>query len=421
MDEKSGFPPETYSTSYNLRNEIKQYLIKKGLAFFHNGVLTPTNNHIKKREVVRETHGDHKCCTKHKFLCWSGDHKRAVTQSSCTKKVRKRDEEHSLLKFLALNALELTAPASDVLLRQGGNQTTTGSNSTCAGNQWFQLSGHPDAFAPAGPGTVWKKCSGGTERAVYEALSMEPALQDVTPRYLREVQYGGQTFIELEDLLHSFRDPNVMDIKMGRRTFLEDEVQNTKAREDLYNKMVAVDPTAPTEEEHEQKAITKLRYMQFREEQSSTCSHGFRIEAMKFRGSPPVTDLKCVKSDAQVLDAISLFLGNREDVRQRLLVRLNEIRTKLESSKYFKQHEVVGSSLLLMYDDSKVGAWLIDFAKTRPVPTNMTVNHRSAWSPGNHEEGFLYGLDQLIRVLEKVRTGGEQRSPPPTTPVALKS
>lgn len=45
--------------------------------------------------------------------------------------------------------------------------------------------------------------------------------------------------------------------------------------------MIAVDPSAPTTEEHEMKAVTKLRYMLFREEQSSTCSHGFRIEAMK--------------------------------------------------------------------------------------------------------------------------------------------
>lgn len=57
---------------------------------------------------------------------------------------------------------------------------------------------------------------------------------------------------------------------------------------------------------------------------------------------------------------------------------------------------MVGSSILIIYDDVRVGAWLIDFAKTRPVPNGLTVNHRSVWNPGNHEEGFLYGLDQLI-------------------------
>jgi len=162
----------------------------------------------------------------------------------------------------------LSAPASDVLLRN--NSTTTAgtatdaaearnvckSQETVAANvqsatccrsaagvppqqSWFQLSGHPDCFAPAGLGTIWKKCSGGTERDVYEALSNEPSLQDIVPKYYREVEYNGQTFIELQDLLHGFRDPNVMDIKMGTRTFLESEVKNSSARQDLYLKVSA--------------------------------------------------------------------------------------------------------------------------------------------------------------------------------------
>jgi len=51
-----------------------------------------------------------------------------------------------------------------------------------------------------------------------------------------------------------------------------------------YVQMVAVDPSAPSSEEHRNKAVTKLRYMQFREQQSSTCSQGFRVEAMKVSG-----------------------------------------------------------------------------------------------------------------------------------------
>lgn len=111
-----------------------------------------------------------------------------------------------------------------------------------------------------------------------------------------------------------------------------------------------------------------------------------------------MTDLKRVKSTDDVSDTMSLFLNSREDVRQRVVTRLQEIKSKLDQSVYFKRHEVVGSSILILYDDVKVGAWLIDFAKTRPVPEGITLNHRVPWSPGNHEEGFLFGLDNLIRV-----------------------
>ena len=205
------------------------------------------------------------------------------------------------------------------------------------------MSGHPASFAPAGPGTVWKRRTRdleNTERSVYEALSKDENMRDCIPRYYREVEYKGDTFIELQDLLFGFNDPHVMDIKMGTRTFLESEVSKTNARSDLYQKMIAVDPNAPTQQEHHQQAVTKLRYMQFREQQSSTCSHGFRIEAMKLPGSPPITNLKKVKSHQQVLQTMKLFLSKRADIRKKLLDRLKNLRTKFENSTYFQTHEV---------------------------------------------------------------------------------
>ena len=92
-----------------------------------------------------------------------------------------------------------------------------------------------------------------------------------------------------------------------------------------------------------------------------------------------------------------------------------------------QHHEIIGSSLLFVYDTDiqpdvvlsnslgvagkdvkpgiQTGLWMIDFAHCIPHQ-ECSLTHRSAWQAGNHEDGYLFGLDNLIRIWEEIGSNG---------------
>ncbi|XP_041814890.1 inositol-trisphosphate 3-kinase B isoform X2 [Chelmon rostratus] len=270
---------------------------------------------------------------------------------------------------------------------------------------WIQLAGHAGSFKAGANGRILKKHCDCEQRCL--SLLMRDVLRPYVPGYHGDVEKDGQKYNQMEDLLAEFDFPCVMDCKMGVRTYLEEEL--TKARKkpsprpDMYQKMIEVDPEAPTPEENQQKVVTKPRYMQWRETISSTATLGFRIEGVKKEDGTVNRDFKKTKTREQVTAAFHDFVKGNKDILNGYLTRLQEIRDTLEISPFFKTHEVIGSSLLFVHDSKgRAKVWMIDFGKTTPLPDGDELTHRASWVEGNREDGYLFGLDSLVDILSSM-------------------
>lgn len=281
---------------------------------------------------------------------------------------------------------------------------------------WVQLAGHQGNFK-AGPeqGTVLKKLCP-KEELCFQVL-MRDVLRPYVPEYKGQVtsEDGESVYLQLQDLLSDFYQPCVMDCKIGVRTYLEEELskakEKPKLRKDMYEKMIQIDPDAPTEEEHRAKGVTKPRYMVWRETISSTATLGFRIEGIKKSDGTSSKDFKTTKSRNQIRDAFKEFTDGFMHTVPKYLQRLRAIRATLECSEFFRTHEVIGSSLLFVHDRTQASIWLIDFAKTVTLPESLQIDHNTTWKVGNHEDGYLIGINNLIELFTDLADMNVQNVP----------
>lgn len=60
---------------------------------------------------------------------------------------------------------------------------------------------------------------------------------------------------------------------------------------------------------------------------------------------------------------------------------------------------------MFVHDVTSAGIWMIDFAKTLPLPQNLSeIRHDVEWQVGSHEDGYLIGVNNLIDIFEEIRS-----------------
>lgn len=70
----------------------------------------------------------------------------------------------------------------------------------------------------------------------------------------------------------------------------------------------------------------------------------------------------------------------------------------------FRRQQFVRTSLLLVYSNATncTTVHIIDLTRVTELLNGKVINHRDEWTPGNHEDGYLLGLDNLIKTFEEV-------------------
>jgi len=214
-----------------------------------------------------------------------------------------------------------------------------------------------------------------------------------------------------------------MDCKLGVRTFLVSEVQEKKKRTDLYKKLLKLAPEVITDEEHEEGALTKARYLMARDGISTTSSLGFRVEGIASNEEVEVRPevLQRVSSEEDVIQKLMLVLPVKrsdgpEDMAQvrvklvkDIIAELHAFRRAVEESPFVEKHELIGTSVLFVVDGEQARVHFIDLAKTTPLDDNV-IDHRTPWTLDGklHEDGVFIGVQSLCRCWEKVLSSLEK-------------
>lgn len=253
-----------------------------------------------------------------------------------------------------------------------------------------------------------KTTFGKPEEAINEPRSSPRLPKSPSSAHLKVSSAKGQLtkqpseWMILQDLTADIQEVQLLDVKLGRVTFdVNEKGVRTKLREDLYEKMVREDGQSLSAEEKIRKTITKERYLDWRDTQSTSRIHGYRFEGIQATEEKIKTTGFCETPD-QAMVLLRRYLEHAsQDVVKIMVSRLEHIKRNLQISPLSKHLKMVGVSLLFMYDRddclphyATTSIGMIDFGKVKYIE-EPTTDLQYEW---------LFGLGNLIELFKQYMT-----------------
>jgi inositol-hexakisphosphate kinase len=241
----------------------------------------------------------------------------------------------------------------------------------------IQLAGHIGAFTKLDGGRI-RKLVKKEEAAFYRGLAarnLDAEILPYIPKFFGIEEHDGKEYIVIEDITADMAKPTLMDMKMGTSS---------------------VDPLTNPE---------KRAAMDLKDKKTTTCSLGMRVCGVNIQNIADGTVFKQGKpwgkaiTVEQMPGAVKQFFHDgkklRLDVAAHFLEDVQRILAWWTKQSVFCLYS---SSLLFVFDASvensvKAQIRVIDYAH----PIDIT--------DGSHDEGMIFGLQNLVKHLEDLIAG----------------
>lgn len=201
----------------------------------------------------------------------------------------------------------------------------------------------------------------------------------------------------IEDLTVDYVDVQLLDVKMGRITYdVMEKGVSDKFRSDLFEKLKKEKDNTLTKLELERGTITKERYLNWRDHQSTTGKFGYRFEGIQSASDEKVKTTGMCRDPDEARVLLRKYLEYADECFAKQMVsRLERIKQALEKSTLTSHLRMIGVSLLFMYDRdttfSCMNVGMIDFGKVKWVE-EANDDLKSEW---------LFGLTNLIDLFKR--------------------